>query len=155
MERKLVTTMITSKDRPNKDEYYLDIAASVAKRSTCLRRRYGAVIVNNDEIIATGYNGSPRGAKNCCDTGECWREAHHIPHGEQYEKCVSVHAEMNAIISAARKDMVGGTLYLAGFEGIEPINAISCTICRRLIKNAGIKRVVNIYGDVDINVVPE
>ena len=147
--------MITSKDRPNKDEYYLDIAASVAKRSTCLRRRYGAVIVNNDEIIATGYNGSPRGEKNCCDTGECWREAHHIPHGEQYEKCVSVHAEMNAIISAARKDMVDGTLYLAGFEGIEPINAISCTICRRLIKNAGIKRVVNIYGDVDINVVPE
>ena len=150
-----MTTMITSKDRPNKDEYYLDIAASVAKRSTCLRRRYGAVIVNNDEIIATGYNGSPRGEKNCCDTGECWREAHHIPHGEQYEKCVSVHAEMNAIISAARKDMVDGTLYLAGFEGIEPINAISCTICRRLIKNAGIKRVVNIYGDVDINVVPE
>ena len=150
-----MTTMITSKDRPNKDEYYLDIAASVAKRSTCLRRRYGAVIVNNDEIIATGYNGSPRGEKNCCDTGECWREAHHIPHGEQYEKCVSVHAEMNAIISAARKDMVDGTLYLAGFEGIEPINAISCTICRRLIKNAGIKRVVNIYGDVDINVGPE
>ena len=150
-----MTTMITSKDRPNKDEYYLDIAASVAKRSTCLRRRYGAVIVNNDEIIATGYNGSPRGEKNCCDTGECWREAHHIPHGEQYEKCVSVHAEMNAIISAARKDMVDGTLYLAGFEGIEPINAISCTICRRLIKNAGIKRVVNIYGHVDINVVPE
>lgn len=155
MERRLVTTMITSKDRRNKDEYYLDIAASVAKRSTCLRRRYGAVIVNNDEIIATGYNGSPRGEKNCCDTGECWREAHHIPHGEQYEKCVSVHAEMNAIISAARKDMVGGTLYLAGFEVIEPINAIPCTICRRLIKNAGIKRVVNIYGDVDINVVPE
>ena len=150
-----MTTMITSKDRPNKDEYYLDIAASVAKRSTCLRRRYGAVIVNNDEIIATGYNGSPRGEKNCCDTGECWREAHHIPHGEQYEKCVAVHAEMNAITSAARKDMVDGTLYLAGFEGIEPINAISCTICRRLIKNAGIKRVVNIYGDVDINVVPE
>ena len=81
MERKLVTIMITSKDRSNKDEYYLDIAASVAKRSTCLRRRYGAVIVNNDEIIATGYNGSPRGEKNCCDTGECWREAHHIPHG--------------------------------------------------------------------------
>lgn len=143
------------KERLNKDEYYLGIAASVAKRSTCLRRRYGAVIVNNDEIIATGYNGSPRGEENCCDTGECWREAHNIPHGEQYEKCVSVHAEMNAIISAARKDMVGSTLYLAGFEDLEPINAIPCTICRRLIKNAGIKRVVNIYGDVDINVVPE
>lgn len=147
--------MITSKDRPNKDEYYLDIAASVAKRSTCLRRRYGAVIVNNDEIIATGYNGSPRGEKNCCDTGECWREAHHIPHGEQYEKCVSVHAEMNAIISAARKDMVGGTLYLMGFDDSNPIfHAVPCTICRRLIKNAGIKRVVNDYGEIDINYIP-
>ena len=155
MERKLVTTMITSKDRPNKDEYYLDIAASVAKRSTCLRRRYGAVIVNNDEIIATGYNGSPRGEKNCCDTGECWREAHHIPHGEKYEKCVSVHAEMNAIISAARKDMVGGTLYLMGFDDSNPIfHAVPCTICRRLIKNAGIKRVVNDYGEIDINYIP-
>lgn len=152
---RLVTTMITSKDRPNKDEYYLDIAASVAKRSTCLRRRYGAVIVNNDEIIATGYNGSPRGEKNCCDTGECWREAHHIPHGEQYEKCVSVHAEMNAIISAARKDMVGGTLYLMGFDDSNPIfHAVPCTICRRLIKNAGIKRVVNDYGEIDINYIP-
>ena len=147
--------MITSKDRPNKDEYYLDIAASVVKRSTCLRRRYGAVIVNNDEIIATGYNGSPRGEKNCCDTGECWREAHHIPHGEQYEKCVSVHAEMNAIISAARKDMVGGTLYLMGFDDSNPIfHAVTCTICRRLIKNAGIKRVVNDYGEIDINYIP-
>lgn len=147
--------MITSKDRPNKDEYYLDIAASVAKRSTCLRRRYGAVIVNNDEIIATGYNGSPRGEENCCDTGECWREAHHIPHGEQYEKCVSVHAEMNAIISAARKDMVGGTLYLMGFDDSNPIfHAVPCTICRRLIKNAGIKRVVNDYGEIDINYIP-
>ena len=150
-----MTTMITSKDRPNKDEYYLDIAASVAKRSTCLRRRYGAVIVNNDEIIATGYNGSPRGEKNCCDTGECWREAHHIPHGEQYEKCVSVHAEMNAIISAARKDMVVGTLYLMGFDNNNPIfHAVPCTICRRLIKNAGIKRVVNDYGEIDINYIP-
>ena len=155
MERRLVTTMITSKDRPNKDEYYLDIAASVAKRSTCLRRRYGAVIVNNDEIIATGYNGSPRGEKNCCDTGECWREAHHIPHGEQYEKCVSVHAEMNAIISAARKGMVGGTLYHRGFDDNNPIfHAVPCTICRRLIKNAGIKRVVNDYGEIDINYIP-
>ena len=150
-----MTTMITSKDRRNKDEYYLDIAASVAKRSTCLRRRYGAVIVNNDEIIATGYNGSPRGEKNCCDTGECWREAHHIPHGEQYEKCVSVHAEMNAIISAARKDMIGGTLYLMGFDDSNPIfHAVPCIICRRLIKNAGIKRVVNDYGEIDINYIP-
>lgn len=89
--------------RITKDEYYLSIAASVAKRSTCLRRQYGAVIIKNDEIISTGYNGAARGEPNCCDTGECWREANNIPHGEQYEKCVAVHAEQNAIISAARR----------------------------------------------------
>ena len=103
-------------NRISKDEYYLSIAASVAKRSTCLRRQYGAVIIKNDEIISTGYNGAARGEPNCCDTGECWREANGIPHGEQYEKCVAVHAEQNAIISAARGEMLGGTLYLAGFD---------------------------------------
>lgn len=89
--------------RISKDEYYLSIAAAVARRSTCLRRQYGAVIIKNDEIISTGYNGAARGEPNCCDTGECWREANNIPHGEQYEKCVAVHAEQNAIISAARQ----------------------------------------------------
>ena len=87
-------------ERVSKRQYYLDIAAEVARRSTCLRRQYGAVIVKNDEIVATGYNGAPRGDENCCDVGVCWREAHGIPHGEQYEKCVAVHAECNAIISA-------------------------------------------------------
>ena len=89
--------------RIGKEAYYLSIAAQVARRSTCLRRQYGAVIVNHDEIVATGYNGAPRGEPNCCDVGECYREAHGIPHGEQYEKCVAVHAECNAIISASRK----------------------------------------------------
>ena len=103
-------------ERVSKKDYYLDIAAAVAKRSTCLRRQYGAVIVKNDEIVATGYNGAPRGEDNCCDVGVCWREAHGIPHGEQYEKCVAVHAEQNAILSASRRDMMGSTLYLAGFE---------------------------------------
>ena len=88
--------------RIGKEAYYLSIAAQVARRSTCLRRQYGAVIVNHDEIVATGYNGAPRGEPNCCDVGECYREAHGIPHGEQYDKCVAVHSECIAIISASR-----------------------------------------------------
>lgn len=127
--------------RPDKHQYYLDIAAQVAKRSTCLRRQYGAVIVKNDEIISTGYNGSARGVRNCCDIGECWREVHNIPHGEQYEKCVAVHAEQNAIISASRKDMIGATLYLVGFENGERIaghQTKPCVICQRMLLNAGI-----------------
>lgn len=125
--------------RPNKDEYYLDIARAVAMRSTCLRRQYGAVIVNSDEIIATGYNGAPRGEMDCLEHGECWREQNNIPHGSMYEKCVSVHAEQNAIISASRSEMIGGTLYLAGFENGEEIDdPMPCVICARMIKNAGI-----------------
>ena len=139
-------------ERISKQAYYLSIAAQVAKRSTCLRRQYGAVIVKNDEILATGYNGAPRGDQNCCDTGECWRETHNIPHGEQYEKCVAVHAECNAIISASRNEMLGSTLYLAGFEGLDnPIeNPVPCMICTRLIKNAGIAHVVNALGEVTL-----
>ena len=89
--------------RPNKDDYFLGIAEAVAKRSTCIRRQYGAVIAKNDVIVSTGYNGSPRNATNCCDTGECWREANGIPHGERYEMCQAVHAEANAIINANRQ----------------------------------------------------
>jgi dCMP deaminase len=129
-------------ERINKDEYYLNIAEAVAARSTCLRRQYGAVIVKQDEIIATGYNGAPRGENNCCDIGTCWREEHNIPHGERYEACVSVHAEQNAIISAPRKDMIGAKLYLVGLENGKRIEAKPCDICRRLIKNAGIVEVV-------------
>ncbi|MCR5809574.1 MAG: cytidine deaminase [Clostridiales bacterium] len=130
-------------ERISKDEYYLGIAAAVSKRSTCLRRRYGAVIIKNDEIISTGYNGAARGEPNCCDMGVCWRAANNIPHGEQYEKCVAVHAEQNAIISAARRDMLGATLYLAGFdENGEMASPAPCLICSRLIKNAGIKEIV-------------
>ena len=133
--------------RPDKDTYYLDIAEAVAKRSTCLRRQYGAVIVAHDEIIATGYNGAPRGETNCCDTGICYKSTHKKPvdkkaanHGEQYGICVAVHAEQNAIISAARKDMQGATLYLACLDSdTEPA---PCNICDRMIKNAGIARVV-------------
>ncbi len=127
--------------RPDKDSYYLEIAKAVAGRSTCLRRQYGAVIVNNDEIVSTGYNGSPRGEENCCDTGKCNRIGHEHNDGD-YADCRSVHAEMNSLLSAARNEMLGGTLYLAGFENGQVITAEPCPICARMIKNAGIKRVV-------------
>ncbi|PKM41274.1 MAG: cytidine deaminase [Firmicutes bacterium HGW-Firmicutes-9] len=139
-------------ERISKQDYYLKIASEVAKRSTCLRRQYGAVIVKNDEIIATGYNGAPRGDENCCDVGSCWRDRHNIPHGEQYEKCVAVHAEANAIISASRNEMLGSTLYLYGYEGFDrPIEQPEpCIMCNRLIKNAGIVRVINQFGEVTL-----
>lgn len=132
-------------DRVSKENYYLNIAETVIGRSTCLRRRYGAIIVKNDEIISTGYNGAPRGRKNCVDLGRCSREELNVPRGERYELCRSVHAEANAIISAARRDMVGGTLYLAGKDaatGEILSDATSCAMCRRLIINAGLKKVV-------------
>ena len=131
---------MTSK-RISKDEYYLEIAKAVALRSTCIRRKYGAVIVKDDRIISTGYNGSARGEKNCCDVGECWREANNIPHGERYEMCVAVHAEDNAISQAGR-EASGATLYLAGFENGNVISASPCMMCARKIMNAGILRVV-------------
>lgn len=129
--------------RLNEDSYYLNIAQAVSRRSTCLRRQYGAVIVKNKEVVATGYNGSPRGEVNCCDCGICYREGHAHNDGN-YNSCMSVHAEMNAIISASRAEMLGSTLYLAGFENGNRIIAEPCPICQRLIKNAGIKRVVTI-----------
>lgn len=131
-------------DRMNKHEYYLNIADAVSKRSTCLRRNYGAVIVKNDEIIATGYTGSPRGEENCSETGVCERERLNVPQGQRYELCCSVHAEMNAIISASRKDMIGSVLYLSGRDAKtgELIDAQPCDICSRLIKNAGIYQVI-------------
>lgn len=131
--------------RIDKENYYLDIAETVLERATCLRRCYGAIIVKNDEIISTGYNGAPRGRKNCDDLGYCTRQAMNIPSGQRYELCRSVHAEANAIISAARSDTIGGTLYLAGRDAAtgELLNdATSCSMCRRLIINAGIDRVV-------------
>ena len=132
-------------DRRDKFNYYLDIADTVSERGTCLRRRFGAVIVRNDIIVSTGYVGAPRGRENCCDLGECKREALKIPRGERYELCRSVHAEANAIIAAARNDMIGATLYLVGREastGELVENAAPCSMCKRLIINAGIARVV-------------
>lgn len=136
------------KKRLTKDEYYLEIAKAVALRSTCLKRQYGAVIVNNDEIISTGYNGAPRGECQCCDMEYCYKDKFHKPissisavHGEQYGSCVAVHAEQNAIISASRKEIKGATLYLACLD--ENIKPAPCNYCDRTIKNAGIIKVVS------------
>lgn len=131
-------------DRLDKDTYYLNIAEAVSRRGTCLRRNYGAIIVKNDQIIATGYNGSPRGEDNCSDLNHCPREALNIPQGERYEICRAVHAEMNAVISASRNDMIGATLYLYGEDAKtgKVINAAPCSICSKLIKNAGILKVI-------------
>ena len=132
-------------ERISKENYYLDIAQTVLERATCLRRVYGAIIVKNDEIISTGYNGAPRGRKNCVDLGYCTREALKVPRGERYELCRSVHAEANAIISAARRDMVGGTIYLVGRNaqtGELLHDATSCAMCRRMVINAGLSRIV-------------
>lgn len=132
-------------NRISKENYYLDIAQTVLERATCLRRVYGAIIVKNDEIISTGYNGAPRGRRNCVDMGFCTREMMKVPRGERYELCRSVHAEANAIISASRRDMVGGTLYLVGRDGRTGEllgDATSCSMCRRLVINAGLEKVV-------------
>ncbi len=131
--------------RRDKTNYYLDLAETVSQRCTCLRRHYGAVIVKDDEVISTGYVGAPRGRQNCSDLGYCLRTKMGIPRGERYELCRSVHAEANAIISASRRDMIGATLYLVGRnvdsgEYIE--NAVCCSMCKRLVINAGIERVI-------------
>lgn len=146
-----------SNGRISKDEYYINIAAAVSARSTCLRRRYGCVIVKNDEILSTGYNGAPRGEDNCCDAGICKRNLAGIGHNTgDYAECSSVHAEQNAMLSASRNEMIGATLYLYGEEWdndlllcwMELDNPVPCPICTRMIKNAGIVRVVNRRGDV-------
>ena len=131
-------------ERRDKHNYYLDLAEVVSQRSTCLRRRYGAVIVKNDEVISTGYVGAPRGRKNCSDIGECVRQKLQSPRGERYELCRSVHAEVNAIISASRDKMIGASLYLTGLEVADSSyikNASSCSMCKRTIINAGIETV--------------
>ena len=132
-------------NRTSKQNYYLYIADAVLERSTCLRRKYGAIIVRNDEIISTGYNGAPRGRRNCSDLGTCTRETLRIPSGERYELCRSVHAEANAIISASRQNMIGASLYLVGRDAATNellSDAMSCSMCKRQIINAGIDRVI-------------
>lgn len=150
--------------RPDKDTYYLDIALAVSKRSTCLRRHYGCVIIKDDIIIATGYNGSPRGEINCCDTGECKRAD--AKRYSSYESCSSVHAEQNALLATSRDKLIGATAYLAceertiagDFESLklkhgdwsEDYMPVPCPLCMRMLKNAGVTRIVNREGDVNV-----
>lgn len=134
---------VKPQERPSKEEYYFNLALAVAMRSTCLRRKYGAVIVKDDRIISTGYNGASRGEQNCTDVGLCLREEQNIPHGERYELCKAVHAEANAILNANPADMIGATLYLAGWENGKVIQRPApCAMCTRLIRNARISKVV-------------
>ena len=132
-------------DRVSKHNYYLDIAQTVAERSTCLRRMFGAIIVKNDTILSTGYNGAPRGRKNCNDLGVCMRDKLQIPRGERYELCRAVHAEANAIIAAAREQMLGATLYMVCVDaktGELMPGTSSCMMCKRQVINAGIETVI-------------
>jgi len=132
-------------ERVNKINYYLDIAGVVATRSTCLRLKYGAIIVKNDNIIATGYNGAPRGRANCNDLRNCVRDSLGIPSGERYELCRSVHGEANALISASRESMIGATLYMTCIDpktGEVVGGRNSCSMCKRMIINAGIEKIV-------------
>jgi len=131
--------------RRDKNNYYLDIAEAVSQRGTCRRKRYGTVIVKDDEIISTGYVGAPRGRKNCTDLERCMREERKIPSGERYELCRSVHAEANAIISASRKDLLGSIMYLTGidlYSNDYVRKAICCAMCKRMVINAGIATVI-------------
>ena len=143
--------------RISKENYYLNIAETGLERATCLRRVLGASMVKDEEIISSGYNGAPRGRCNCVDMGFCTREAMKVPRGERYELCRSVHAEANAIISAARRDMVGGTLYLVGRDArtnaLLP-DAMSCSMCKRQIINAGIDRVVIRMTETEYRTIP-
>ena len=132
-------------ERVSKHNYYLDIAQTVAERATCLRKKYGSIIVKNDVIVSTGYNGSPRGRKNCSDINFCMRDKLHIPRGERYELCRSVHAEANAIIAAARERMLGATIYMVCVDptsGDVVPGTSSCMMCKRQIINAGIETVI-------------
>ena len=145
--------------RRDKQNYYLDMAQVALERSTCLRRHFGAVIVKNDVIISTGYNGAPRGRANCIDLNYCIRQQRNIPRGTQYELCRAIHAEANAIIAASREELIGSTLYLVGRDaqtGDIMKDADSCPMCKRQIINAGISQVVirrdqNQYDVIDVN----
>lgn len=144
------------KFRPSKDDYYLDVAKQISKRSTCMRAHIGAVIVRDDQIISTGYQGAPRKTKDCFERGFCLRTELKIPHGQRYELCRSVHAEMNAIINAARAgvSLLGGDIYIYGEKATtgEIFDVFPCFFCKRMIINAGLKRVIVRTKDNDINV---
>lgn len=144
-------------ERVSKHNYYLDIAQTVAERSTCMRRMFGAIIVKNDVIISTGYNGAPRGRKNCNELAVCMRDKLQIPRGERYELCRSVHAEANAIIAASREQMLGATLYMVCVDaksGELMGGTSSCMMCKRQVINAGIETVIIRDTKEDYRIIP-
>lgn len=138
-------------DRISRDEWFLKLALDCAHRSTCIQRKYGAVIVDKDcYVVSTGYNGAPSGVSDCLKIGNCWRKISHIPSGQNYEKCMSVHAEMNALLQAG-KSAKGGVMYLAGYDvelGDLPINMIPCSLCTKLLINAKISDVIMMSGSL-------
>lgn len=134
--------------RPSWDEYFIKIAEVVASRSTCIRRRYGAVIVKDRVIVSTGYNGAPRGSVNCVDINICKRRELNVPPGERYELCEAVHAEQNAIINGAPERMKDAAIYIAGFEEDgTSANGKPCLLCARMIRNAGLNEVIYLSRD--------
>ena len=155
--------------RIDKVNYYLDVAETISERGTCFRKNYGSIIVKNDEIISTGYTGAPRGRENCIDLGYCIRRKMFpgAEKGNRFDLCRSVHSEMNAIISAARKDMMGSTMYIVGKYNKNPLynneladtyakNPDCCQFCKRLIINSGIDNVViridkENYKEISVN----
>lgn len=141
--------------RPSWEEYFLEIAKVVASRSTCLRRRYGAVIVKDNVIVSTGYNGAPRGSANCVDKGSCKRKELNVPSGERYELCEAVHAEQNAIINGAPERMKDAAIYIAGFEEDDSFaEGKPCLLCGRMIRNAMINQIVYLQKDGVIARIP-
>lgn len=132
--------------RPDWDEYFIGIAKAVSTRATCLRRKYGAVITKDNIIVSTGYNGAPSGMKDCLEVGKCTRRELQIPHGERYELCHSVHAEANAIIRASVVELKDATIYISGIDdGSNECRAEPCMMCKRMILNSRIAKVV--YSD--------
>jgi dCMP deaminase len=141
------------KMRPDWDEYFINIAKAVSSRATCLRRKYGAIITKENIIVSTGYNGAPSGMKDCFEVGKCTRKELQIPHGERYELCHSVHAEANAIIRASVDELRGATIYISGSDGKNECYAEPCMMCKRMILNSRIAKVVYSDGNEEFVVV--
>jgi dCMP deaminase len=142
-EKKTPSRKKKKTSRPGWDEYFINIAKAIAARATCLRRRYGAVVTKENIIVSTGYNGAAAGVVDCLEVGKCTRMELQIPHGQRYELCHSVHAEANAIIRASADELKGATIYISGVDGDgAECSSGPCMMCKRMILNAGVSRVV-------------
>lgn len=139
--------------RISKEDAYLNCAETFSYRSTCIKRKYGAVLVKDDAVISTGYNGSPRGFENCCDIGECPRIRKNMHQGEGYGICRAVHAEANALLNCSREQTIGADLYLAGVnpQDLSVHKAKPCPLCARMMIQAGIRYVYLRNGEGEDN----